>query len=39
MELFGSIRHPQVPGSAWRAQLTARRLKQLTELDNAAAGR
>jgi uncharacterized protein YecT (DUF1311 family) len=39
MELYGSIRHPQVPGSGWRAQLTARRLKQLTELDNAAAGR
>lgn len=39
MELFGSIRHPQVPGSGWRALLTARRLKQLTELDNAAAGR
>ena len=39
MELFGSIRHPQVPGSGWRALLTARRLKQLTELDNAAGGR
>lgn len=39
MELFGSIRHPQVPGSGWRALLTARRLKQLSELDNAAAGR
>ncbi|MFC5459828.1 lysozyme inhibitor LprI family protein [Massilia niabensis] len=39
MELFGSIRHPQVPGSGWRALLTARRIKQLTELDNAAAGR
>ena len=39
MELYGSIRHPQVPGSGWRAQLTARRLKQLIELDNAAAGR
>lgn len=39
MELFGSIRYPQVPGSGWRAMLTARRLKQLTELDNAAAGR
>lgn len=39
MELYGSIRHPQVPGSGWRALLTARRLKQLTELDNAAAGR
>lgn len=39
MELFGSIRYPQVPGSGWRALLTARRLKQLTELDNAAAGR
>ena len=39
MELFGSIRYPQVPGSGWRTLLTARRLKQLTELDNAAAGR
>ncbi|MFC3460428.1 lysozyme inhibitor LprI family protein [Massilia haematophila] len=39
MELFGSIRYPQVPGSGWRALLTARRIKQLTELDNAAAGR
>lgn len=39
MELFGSIRHPQVPGSGWRALLTARRLKQLSELDNAATGR
>jgi uncharacterized protein YecT (DUF1311 family) len=39
MELFGSIRHPQVPGSGWRAMLTARRVKQLSELDNAAAGR
>jgi uncharacterized protein YecT (DUF1311 family) len=39
MELFGAIRHPQVPGSGWRALLTARRLKQLTELDNAAAGK
>ena len=39
MELYGSIRHPQVPGSGWRALLTARRIKQLTELDNAAAGK
>ncbi|MEN3277541.1 MAG: hypothetical protein V7631_3331 [Massilia sp.] len=39
MELYGSIRHPQVPGSGWRTLLTARRLKQLAELDNAAAGR
>lgn len=39
MELFGAIRHPQVPGSGWRALLTARRLKQLTELDNAQIGR
>lgn len=39
MELFGSIRYPQVPGSGWRTLLTARRLKQLSELDNAAAGR
>ncbi|QNA87441.1 DUF1311 domain-containing protein [Massilia sp. Dwa41.01b] len=38
-ELFGSIRHPQVPGATWRAMLTARRMEQLTELDNAAAGR
>ena len=39
MELYGAIRHPQVAGASWRAMLTARRLKQLTELDNAAAGR
>jgi len=39
LELFGSIRHPHVPGAAWRAMLTARRIKQLAELDNAAAGR
>jgi uncharacterized protein YecT (DUF1311 family) len=39
MELFGAIRHPLVPGSGWRALLTARRIKQLTELDNAAAGK
>jgi len=39
MELFGSIKYPSVPASGWRALLTARRLTQLTELDNAAAGR
>lgn len=39
MELFGAIRHPQVPGSSWRALLTARRITQLTELDNAATGK
>jgi len=39
MELFGAIRYPQVPGSGVRALLTARRIKQLTALDNAAAGR
>ncbi len=39
MELFGSIRYPQVPASGWRALLTARRVRQLAELDNAAAGR
>lgn len=39
MELFGAIRHPQVPGASWRALLTARRITQLTELDNAAAGK
>ena len=39
MELFGAIRYPQLPGSGVRALLTARRIRQLTELDNAAAGR
>ena len=39
MELFGSIRYPQVPASGWRTLLTSRRLRQLSELDNAAAGR
>jgi len=39
MELFGAIRYPQAPGSGLRALLTARRLRQLTALDNAAAGR
>ena len=39
MELFGAIRYPALPGSGLRALLTARRIKQLTELDNAAAGR
>jgi len=39
MELFGAIRYPQLPGSGVRALLTARRIKQLTELDNAATGR
>jgi uncharacterized protein YecT (DUF1311 family) len=39
MELFGSIRHPKVPASGWRALLTSRRLRQLTELNNAQLGR
>jgi len=39
MELFGAIRYPQAPASGVRALLTARRIKQLTALDNAAAGR
>ena len=39
MELFAAIRYPQLPGSGVRALLTARRLRQLTALDNAAAGR
>jgi hypothetical protein len=39
MELFGAIRYPALPGSGLRALLTARRIRQLTELDNAAAGR
>lgn len=39
MELFASVRYPSVPASAWRALLTGRRLRQVTELDNAAMGR
>lgn len=39
MELFGAIRYPTLPGSGVRALLTARRIRQPTELDNAAAGR
>jgi uncharacterized protein YecT (DUF1311 family) len=39
MELFGSIRYPNVPASGWRAMLTSRRLRQLTELNNAQLGR
>jgi uncharacterized protein YecT (DUF1311 family) len=39
MELFASARYPSVPSSAWRALLTSRRLRQITELDNAAMGR
>jgi uncharacterized protein YecT (DUF1311 family) len=39
MELFGSIRYPDVPPSGWRALLTARRLRQLTELNNAELGK
>jgi hypothetical protein len=39
MELFASVRYPSVPTSAWRALLTGRRLRQVSELENAAAGR
>lgn len=39
MELFGSVRYPSIPSSAWRALLTSRRLKQIAELDNAITGR
>jgi uncharacterized protein YecT (DUF1311 family) len=39
MELFTSIKYPAMPSSGLRALLTARRLKQLTELDNAALGK
>jgi uncharacterized protein YecT (DUF1311 family) len=39
MELFASVRYPSVPASAWRALLTGRRLRQVSELENAAAGR
>ncbi len=38
MELFASVRYPSVPASARRALLTGRRLRQVTELDNAAEG-
>lgn len=39
MELFGSIKYPGVPASGWRALLTSRRLKELSELNDAAMGR
>lgn len=39
MELFGSIKYPAVPASGLRALLTSRRLKQLSELHDAALGR
>ena len=39
MEMLGSVRYPAVPGAAWRALLTHRRLRQLTGLADAAAGR
>jgi uncharacterized protein YecT (DUF1311 family) len=39
MELFGSIKYPDVPASGWRALLTSRRVKQLAELAAAAEGR
>ncbi|HWJ95713.1 MAG TPA: lysozyme inhibitor LprI family protein [Telluria sp.] len=39
MELYGSIRYPSAPSSGLRALLTSRRLRQLTELADAAAGR
>jgi uncharacterized protein YecT (DUF1311 family) len=39
MELFGSIKYPDVPPSGWRAMLTSRRLRQLSELTAAAQGR
>jgi uncharacterized protein YecT (DUF1311 family) len=39
MELFGSIKYPDVPASAWRGLLTSRRIRQLSELTAAAEGR
>lgn len=39
MELYWSIRYPSAPASGLRALLTSRRLRQLTELADAAAGR
>lgn len=39
MELFGAIRYPAAPASGWKALVTSRRLRQLAELDDAAAGR
>jgi uncharacterized protein YecT (DUF1311 family) len=39
MELFGSMKYPSAPASGLRALLTARRLRQLSELENAATGR
>ena len=39
MELFGSIKYPDVPPSGWRALLTSRRIRQLSELTAAAEGR
>jgi uncharacterized protein YecT (DUF1311 family) len=39
MELFVSMKYPSAPASGLRALLTSRRLRQLTELQNAATGR
>jgi uncharacterized protein YecT (DUF1311 family) len=39
MELFGSVKYPAIPASGLRALLTSRRLKQLSELNDAAMGR
>jgi uncharacterized protein YecT (DUF1311 family) len=39
MELFGALKYPSAQSAGWKALVTSRRLKQLTELDNAAAGR
>jgi uncharacterized protein YecT (DUF1311 family) len=39
MELFVSMKYPSMSASALRTMLTSRRLRQLVELENAAAGR
>lgn len=39
MELFATMKYPAAPASGWKALVTSRRLRQLAELDDAAAGR
>jgi uncharacterized protein YecT (DUF1311 family) len=39
MELFGALKYPGADSAGWKALVTSRRLKQLAELDDAAAGR
>ncbi|HEX9171836.1 MAG TPA: lysozyme inhibitor LprI family protein [Telluria sp.] len=39
MELLGAMKYPSAPASGWKALVTSRRIRQLAELDDAAAGR